>query len=141
MTVTLTLQALRSYLMSQDIEVPIWISGDQSDLTPPYIHLKVTGSDEHEVLLGVYQFSIEAALVTVPREDEGTSVEDKDELEADVYEVLADNTGFLQWAESEEETTNVRFFEMRVSENQSEEADDALGSIFNITTTTCKITN
>ena len=141
MTVTLTLNALRSYLVSEDIEIPIWISGDQSDLEPPYIHLKVTGSEEHEVLLGVYQFSIEAAIVTVPREDEGTPVADKDELESIVYELLADNSGFLQWAEAEEDMTNVRFFEMRVSENQSEEVDGALGSIFNITTTTCKITN
>jgi len=141
MTSTLILQSLKNYITENATDeladLPIHIDGDQTEITPPAIKLTITGSKEHEVLRGVFDFSISAQLGTVPRTNGGTTLAEKDELEAQFYDLIGDVTALLGWSESD--NTITRIFDLRDFDLETSAEDNLRISQIAFTLPGCKL--
>ena len=145
MTSTLILKAVKAYIAFQAdvldyaalLALPVFIDGDDDVMEPAYIALTCTGTDEHEVLRGVYELGITAAIITVPCSEEGTTVAQKDTLEAQLYNILADNDSFIEW--SDDENTTSKIFQVREFDMNTEADDEVRASKISFTLTGCKI--
>lgn len=141
MTSTLILKSLKNYITDNAIgelaDLDIFIDGDQSTIEPPAIKLAITGSKEHEVLRGVFDFSIAAQLGTVPRENDGTTLAEKDELEEQFYDLIGDVTALLAWSETDNALTKI--FDLREFELETSADNDTTISQISFTLTGCKI--
>lgn len=141
MTSTLALRSLKNYITANAIDeladLPIHIDGDQDEIIPPAIKLTTTGSKEHEVLRGVFDFSISAQLGTIPRDNDGSSVEEKDALEDQFYCLLGDVTGLLAWSDANNTITKI--FDVRELELETSADNDITISEIKLTLTGCKI--
>jgi len=138
---TLILQSIKNYIAENSTgelaDLDIFIDGDQSLIEPPAIKITVTGSKEHEVLRGVFNFSIAAQLGTVPRTNDGTTLAEKDELEEQFYDLLGDVTALLSWSESDNTITKI--FDLREFELETTAENDTRVSQISFTLTGCKI--
>jgi hypothetical protein len=85
-----------------DAGLQILIVGETDTIDPPMIGLSVASSQMHEtngvMMYGVMDFDIEVMLQTVPQEanQDGTSVEDAQQIALDVYQILADRSN-IDW--------------------------------------------
>lgn len=145
MTSTLILKAVKVYIAFQAdllnyaalLALPVFIDGDEDILEPAYITLTCTGTDEHDILRGVYELGISAAIITIPRAEEGTTVAQKDTLEAQLYNILADNDSFVGWSDDENLTSKI--FQVREFDMNTEADDEVRASKISFTLTGCKI--
>ena len=95
MTTDNALAALRLYIQSRDsllAALAIHITGDDSDLEPPYIAISETGSEEHEVSLGVLTLSVEVKISSVVGETADSATPDTTHraLAAELHTILTD---------------------------------------------------
>jgi len=145
MTSTLILKAIKAYIAFQAdlldyaalLALPVYIDGDDDLLKPAYIDITCTGTDEHEVLRGVYEHGITASIITIPCSEEGTTVAQKDTLEAQLYNILADNDSFVGWSDDENLTSKI--FQVREFDMNTEADDEVRASKISFTLTGCKI--
>jgi hypothetical protein len=145
MTSTLILKAVKAYIAFQAdfldysalLALPVFIDGDDDILEPSYIAITCTGTDEHDILRGVYELGITAAIITIPRTDEGTTVAEKDTLETQLYNILADNDSFVGWSDDENLTSKI--FQVREFDMNTEADDEVRASKISFTLTGCKI--
>ena len=145
MTSTLILKAVKAYIAFQAdllnyaalLELPVFIDGDEDILEPSYIAITCTGTDEHDILRGVYELGIAVAIITIPRADEGTTVAEKDTLEAQLYNILADNVSFVEWSDDDNLTSKI--FQVREFDINTEADDEVRASKISFTLTGCKI--
>lgn len=145
MTSTLILKAVKAYIAFQAdflnyaalLELPVFIDGDEDILEPAYIAITCTGTDEHDILRGVYELGIAVAIITIPRADEGTTVAEKDTLEVQLYNILADNVSFVEWSDDDNLTSKI--FQVREFDINTEADDEVRASKISFTLTGCKI--
>ena len=80
----------------------ILIVGETNEITPPMIGLSLSGSQTHETngvtMYGNIDFDVEVMIQTVPQEanQEGTSVENEQQIALDIYQILDDRSN-IDW--------------------------------------------
>lgn len=145
MTSDLILSALKSFIayqagedeLAELLELDVFVEGDDSDLLPPFVDLKVTGSKEHEVLRGVLDLSITARIATIPRDADGTNEADARQLNEQLYCVLGNYDSLVSWAN--DNATDCKIFHATDYGMQTDADADTRVSTITFTVTGCKI--
>lgn len=121
--------------------VQIAITGEEADVTPPFIGIYETSSTIHEtggvVMYGVSDFEIAVELHTVPADDdnEGTPIATEQAWRRDLYNIIGDRD-MIEWAS---ERNGWRLFDIRTASPFTESGDGQRITRSELTVVACPI--
>lgn len=121
--------------------VQIAITGEEADVTPPFIGIYETGSAVHEsggvTMYGVTDFEIAVELHTVPadEENEGTEIETEQGWRRNIYDIMADRD-LITWGN---DRNGWRLFDIRTAYPITESGEGKRISRMELTVVACPI--
>lgn len=91
-TIDNAILAVQTYIETNIPALTVFRSGDDDNLTPPFVTVEDTGSEEHDVLPNVLRVSIAVTLVTLPGDSDQHATTDAAHraLAAEIMALLMD---------------------------------------------------
>lgn len=145
MTTDYTLLAIKQLIEnSSDIDYPniaglnIYLSQEDDSRSYPCITIMDTGSEEHEVLRGVYDVSVDVTPQTIPNDTEydGTTQEQHRAISTELYNILG-NTNAIT---SLNDYPDLKVFDIRGVEQGNEREDGRNSMTITLEITCCQTT-
>lgn len=121
--------------------IQIAITGEEDDVTPPFIGIYETGESVHETgnvtMYGVTEYEISVELHTVPTDEnnEGTPIATEHGWRQNLYDILGDRD-MIAWAT---DRNGSRVFDIRLPSGITESDDGQRITRFEMTVIACPI--
>ena len=119
--------------------IQLAITGEEADVTPPFIAIYETSSSQHEaggvMMDGVTDFEIAVELQTVPTDanNAGTPNVIEEGFKNDIYNILADRS-IIDYADNR---NNARIFDIRTSSSVTEPGEGRRVTRWELTVIAC----
>ena len=129
--------AIKSYLLTQGITIPIYTPRGVENMVYPCIQIEDSSSDEHEVLDGVYEVNIDVAYIATPNADadEGETEAELVSLSDTIYTALscANMINILNIQ------PKLKVFDIGMQQLGSEEREGRSASLYNLEMVCCEV--